>query len=145
MHSLIAYIAHGLIAPVATKGWFSKSHVPFRRYLGLYQEAFEIGVVLGYTYRNDIECFAQLFSEHGREKDLINFIQELAGKRQSDVPNATSFFELAMFAEEQRVRAQFSHADGTLTEQQLDELEDKQKMPTETAFQNIQMAVSTGI
>lgn len=145
MHSLVAYIARGLIAPVVTKGWLSKPHVRLRRYLGLYQEAFEAGAVLGYTYRGDMECFAQLFSDNGHQGDLITVIQELARERLSDVPDATSFVELAMFAEEERIRAQFSYADTTLTEQQLDQLEDKQKMPLETAFQNIQVAVSTGI
>jgi hypothetical protein len=145
MHSLVGQIGHDLIGPNLRGGWLSAPYVPFRRYLGLYQEAFETGTVLGYTYRNRMAEFAQLFSESGREMELVNFVQELAQKRLAEAPAATSFFELAMFAEEERVRAQWRHANTTLSELQLCRLEDKLKMPRDAAFNNLQVAAMTGI
>jgi hypothetical protein len=103
MRSLVTHIAFRLIEPEVKKGWFSAPHVPFQRYLGLYQEGFEIGVVLGYAYRNSILRFAQLFSERGHERELIGFIQKLAQERLNATPNVTNFFELAMFAESSRI------------------------------------------
>ena len=81
MQSLIAYIAYGLLTPEVKKGWFSASQrVPFPKYLGLYQAAFETGVALGYTYRDTLASFAQLFSDAGREGEVLSAAQELAQK-----------------------------------------------------------------
>jgi hypothetical protein len=145
VRSLIADIAQQIIAPVAQKSLFTKPHLPFRRYLGCYQEAFEMGVVLGFTYQRNLPSFAQLFTGLGSEQQFITYIQDLGQQRVSAVGNVKSFFELAMFVEEQRVRRTWQSPDPKLTEARLAEMEDTFKVPVETAFQNLQIAVSTGI
>ena len=110
MRSLIDEIAHSIIAPAAKRRFFSAPYLPFRRYLGCYEEAFEIGVVLGYAFRDRLTTFAKLFSEPGRELELITFMQELAQQRLAEVGEAKTFFQLAMFAEEARIRADWQES-----------------------------------
>lgn len=143
MRSLIDEIAYSIIAPATKKRLFSAPHVPFVRYLGCYQEAFETGVVLGYTFRTKLGSFAKLFSLPDSEQKLIVFMQELAKQRLTEVGNAKTFFELAMVAEENRVDANWQ-ASG-VTEMQSQRLKKRLKMPLEQVFKNLHVAVSTGI
>ena len=143
--SLLNHIVNSIIAPAARKKLFRAPYIPFRRYLGCYQEAFEIGAVLGYAYRKKIVTFAKLFSQPGREAGFVSAIQQLARERlATQLIEPESFIHLAMFAEETRIKANWQ-ASG-ITESQIRILEDSFKIPVvETALVNLNGAVSVGI
>ena len=71
---LLGYLAHQVISPVTRKGLFSGKHVWFAEYLSHAQLLYEISAVLGYTYRDKLETFAELFSEPGRQADLAHVL-----------------------------------------------------------------------
>ncbi len=144
MRSLIWEVAYSISVRAAKKRFFFFApHVPFQRYLGCYQEAFEVGVVLGYAFRNRLATFAKLFSEPGREQELIAFMQELAQRRLTEVGDAENFFSLSMAAEEGRIRADWRESG--ITEGQIEHLRRHFKMPLKTASSNLHVAVSIGI
>jgi hypothetical protein len=145
MRTLLEEIVHSVMDPALQKKWFGSPKLSFRRYLGCYQEVFELGVVLGHAYRGDITKIVQLFSQPGHETQLSQVIQELAAERFLELREDQAFFGIAMFAEEERIRANWLQSDPTLSEEQLDALEDSLAMPLEKAFQNLQVAASTGI
>ena len=104
-----------------------------------------MGVVLGFTYKTNLPTFAQLFAGPGREQQFITYIQNLGQQRVSDAGSVQSFFELAMFAEEERIKCSWQSSDPQLTQARLEKMRKIFKVPVETAFQNLQVAVSTGI
>jgi hypothetical protein len=143
LRSLIDEVAHAIITPAAKKRLFSAPYLPFQRYLGCYQEAFETGVVLGYAFRDRLATFAKLFSEPGREQELVTFMQELAGQYLAQIGEPKDFFDLAMWYEESRIKTRWN-ASG-ITEAQIEYLAKHQKMTLEQVFKNLHVAVSTGI
>jgi len=145
MRTLLEEVVHSVMDPALNKKWFGSPELPFRRYLGCYQEEFELGVVVGYAYRSDVTILVRLFSQPGHETELTAFIQGLAKEKLSGMKETEGFFGIAMFAEEQRIRANWRYAEMTLTEEQLDVREDEFKIPLESAFQNLSVAVSTGV
>ena len=143
MNSLIDEIVHSVVTPAIEKRFFSKPSVAFQRYLGCYQEAFEIGVVLGYGFRDKLSTFAMLFTEPGHEQGLISFMQELAQERLMEIAGAETFFPLAMFAEEKRITKNWRES--AISETQIEQLKRNEKIPFDNVFKNLYVAVSTGI
>ena len=143
MRSLIDEVTRSIVAPALKKRLFSAPYIPFRRYLGCYQTAFETGAVLGYAFRDRLTTFAKLFCEPGREEELTMAMQELARQKMAKVGKAGNFIALAMFAEENRIKANW-HESG-ITDTQIEHLTKRLKMTLEQSFKNLCGAVSTGI
>lgn len=119
------------------------SYIPFQRYLGCYEEAFETGAVLGHAFRSNPLVLAKLFSIPGNEQELISYMQQLAAERIQAVGRVQSFFALAMFAEEARIVANWREAG--IKEIQQEQLKRRMKMEPKQAFQNLHVAISIGI
>jgi hypothetical protein len=141
--TLIDEFARSLIAPALKKRPFSPPYVPFRRYLGCYQMAFETGAVLGHAFRNRLPMLTKLSCHPGHEEELIAAMQELARQKMAEADDAKSFIGLAMFAEENRIKANWRQS-GT-TDKQIEYLSKRLKMTAEQAYKNLCGAVSTGI
>lgn len=141
--SLVDELARTILTPALKKRLFSEPYVPFRRYLGCYQIAFETGVVLGHMFRDRMPSFARLFSMPRREEELIGAIQELARDKLAEAQDTGSFIGLAMYAEENRIKAgwQESGATEAVIEYNVKTL----KMKPEQAYKNLWTALSTGI
>lgn len=151
MDTLLESITKILIAPAIKNKWFSDPVVPFRRYLGLYQEAFETGIVLGYAYRDDLLCLVKLFCQKGRESELAGFLQELAQVSLSELPDAKNFLDFGIYAEEKRCKSEIcKQSDNgrgifTLSEEKLDEMTNQFEIPVPVAYRNIQTTMSLAI
>ncbi|HZL50547.1 MAG TPA: hypothetical protein VFC37_06315 [Terracidiphilus sp.] len=151
MQTLLESLTYRVIGPAIKKKWFSEPIVPFRRYLGVYEEAFEMGVALGYAHRDKLPWLAQLFSDKGREQELVNALSELVQQRLSELPSANSLFTLGMFAEEDRIKADFRARSipGTgafsLSEDDIEGMVNKLDIPVAVAFGNLQTVMSVGI
>jgi hypothetical protein len=143
LRSLIDEVADSIIAPALKKRLFSGPYLPFQRYLGCYQMAFETGVVLGYSFRNRLTTFAKLFSHPDREQELVTFMQELAGKHLAEIGEPKNFLQLAMFHEESRIRTNWYESG--ITEAQMEYFTKHEKLTLEQAFKNLHIAVSAGI
>lgn len=144
VRSLISEITYSVAVPASKRRFFFFApYLPFQRYLGCYQEAFEIGVVLGYAFRDRLLTFAKLFAECGREEELITFMQQLAHERLAEVGKAANFFEMGWFAEEDRINVNWR--DSGIAEADMEHLKKHHEVPLEQALNNLHVAVSTGI
>lgn len=141
--SLVDELARTILTPALKKRLFSEPYIPFRRYLGCYQMAFETGVVLGHKFRDAMPNFARLFSTPGREEELIGAIKELARDKLREAQDADSFIGLAMYAEENRIKAGWQQSGAT--EAQIEYTVKTLKMKPEQAYKNLWGAVSSGI
>jgi hypothetical protein len=158
-------LTYRVIGPAIKKKWLSKPVVPFRKYLGVYEEAFEMGVGIGYAHRNNLPWLTQLFAEKGREQELANALREMVQRHISGLIEANSLFDLGVFAEEARIKAEirtrsfpetdiFSLSDDEIWElpkklskvgSVVDRMAEKLEIPVTTAFGNLQTVMSTGI
>jgi hypothetical protein len=143
VRTLIDEFVTSISAPALKKRLFAAPYIPFRRYLGCYQVAFETGAVLGYTFRDRLSTFAKLFCVPGREEELSMAMQALARQKIAKVGETENFLVLAMFAEEARITANWRESG--ITDTQIDHLSQRLKMTLEQAFKNLSGAVSTGI
>ncbi len=165
MQTLLESLTYQVIGPAIKRRWFSGRVVPFRRYLEIYEEALEIGVAVGYAHRENLLWLAQLFSDKGREPEVIKALSDLAKKRLSESPNAASLFDFGMFAEESRVMGEirartfpgtdiFSMSEEEIwkfpkkldkVNRAMDVIADKLNIPVAVAFTNLQTVMSLGI
>ena len=139
-----------LITSAVKKKWFSKPVLPFRRYLGLYEEAFEMGVAIGYAHRDNLTGLVQLFSQAGREEELTIALCGMVQQHLSELPNAAGLLDLGMFREEERckatVRTQLMLQTGANPSvEDWDKWADRNDIPLNTAFGNIGTVMSLGI
>jgi len=141
--SLVDELARTILTPALKKRLFSEPYIPFQRYLGCYEIAFETGVVLGHMFRDRMPSFARLFSTPGREEELIGVMQELARDKLTKAQDADSFIGLAMFSEENRIKATWQQSGAT--EKQIEYMAKTLKMKSEQAYKNLWTALSTGI
>lgn len=143
MRSLIWEMVRSIIASEAKKRFFLFApYLPFQRYLGCYQEAFEAGVVLGYTFRNRLALFAKLFTEPGHEQEVTESIQEIARERLAEA-GAKDFFDLAEFAEEARIETLW--LESGIYKANIEFAKKRYKMPLNEAAEGLYVAISTGI
>jgi len=143
VRTLIDEFATSIIAPALKKRLFSTPYIPFPRYLGCYQVAFETGSVLGHAFRDKLATFVRLFCEPGREEELIIAMQELAQQKIARVGESKNFAAFAMFDEEKRIMANWSESG--ITETQREHEAGRLKITLGQAYKNICGAVSTGI
>jgi hypothetical protein len=141
--SLVDELARSILAPALKKRLLSEPYIPFQRYMGCYQIAFETGVVLGHMFRDRMPSFARLFSMQGREEELIGTMQQLARDKRTEARDTDSFIGLAMFSEENRIKANWQQSGGT--EKQIEYMAKTLKMKPEQAYKNLWTALSTGI
>lgn len=140
---LLAHIAHSIVEPALKKRLFGPPYLQFHTYLLVYQEAFEIGVVLGYAYRERMRIFARLLCAPGKEVGFVDLIQELAVKRRTDVPEVRTFFDLAMVHERDRARRNW--AESGIAGPQAETFEKSFEVPAKVAWDNVGVALHTGI
>jgi hypothetical protein len=141
--SLVDELARTILAPALKKRLFFGPYIAFQRYLGCYEIAFETGVVLGHLFRDTMPSFAKLFSMPGREEELIGAMQELARDKLTQAHDSDSFIGLAMFPEENRIKANWQQSGAT--PKQIEYMAKTLKMKPEQAHNNLWIALSTGI
>jgi len=140
---LLAHIARSIIAPRLKRRLFRPSYLPVLTYLVAYQEAFEVGVVLGYAYRSKMLDFARLLCSSGSESEFVGFIQQLASERLAAQPYAKTLVDLGMAYEDRRIRRNWQESG--VKETEIAVLGKSFKMPAESVWSNIGIALSTGI
>lgn len=102
--SLLAYLAYKTIEPIIRKGFFSDEHVLFGEYMPRSQFLYEIGAVLGYTFRERIATFVKLFCELNRESELASWLGNSGTTRLQDFEaEPRHFFELHFMPEATRL------------------------------------------
>jgi hypothetical protein len=143
VRTLIDEFATSIIAPALKKRLFSAPYIPFPRYLGCYQVAFETGSVLGHVFRDKLATLVKLFCEPGREETLIIAMRELAQQKRARVEDCQNFAAFAMFDEEKRIIANWSESG--ITETQREHETRRLKITLEQGYKNICGAVTTGI
>ncbi len=87
--------------------------------------------------------FAKLLCTSGTEVGFVELIQELAGKRLADVPQAKTFIDLAMAYELDRARHNWREP--RINGLQADILGRSFKVPAKLAWDNVGIALHTGI
>lgn len=76
------------------KGLFGKPYVRFGRFIMAGLWVYQTGAILGRAKRECLPTLAKMFSEPGREEEVINFLQDLAAERiESYAEDAHSFFD----------------------------------------------------
>jgi hypothetical protein len=94
-------------------------------------------------FRDMMPSFARLFSRAGHEEELIGFIQQSARDKLAKARDTDSFADLAMFAEENRIKAIYRQSG--LTEGQIEYAAKTLNMKPEQALKNLQGALAIGI
>jgi hypothetical protein len=147
--SLLAYLVHQIIAPVKRKGLFSGEYVFFAEYLSQAQLLYEIGAVLGYTYRDRLETFAESFSEPGRQADLTNYIatETFVDDRLAALPDKPkNFYDLFLESEGKKLMKKMHEFGLTQFSDWLDFPKVcKLKMPIRNYFERLQTTALEGI
>jgi CpXC protein len=142
--SLTWHIIGSIAASAVKRRILGGQYIRFRRYLGCYLEAFEVGAVLGYCYRDRLVSFAKLFSPPGRETEIISFVRERARRQLEDCPgDPQSFVEISMLAEENRIKKNWRESGSS--ESQVAFLDRHHKIPIETALENLCLSFYTGV
>lgn len=143
MSSLPAEIVKMVLLPAVQREFLSKPKIPVQRYLGCYEQVFEIGAVLGHAFRKNFPWFIQFFSEPSREHDLANAFNQVATKHLAAIGEPTSFLQLAMEMEESRIRK--SWRDAGKSESQIEGLLQNWEMEPQDAFNALGMALNIGV
>jgi len=166
MRTLLESLAYRVLGPVTKKKWLSGPVVPFPRYVAVYEAAFEMGIAIGYAYRDSLVWLAQLFADEGREQELVGALRGVVEQHLLEFPNATRMFDLGMSAEEARVRGEIRGRFPTIDlfstnmtddeiwempkkmakiESAVDREANKLEIPVAVAFRNLQTVMSLGI
>lgn len=150
MQTLLEYFTRPIVAAAIKRKWFSKPVLPFRRYLVRYQEAFEMGIGIGYAYRHNLVWVVQFFCEKGREIELTQAMRKIAQRQLSELPNAATLFDLGVSYEEYRYRIAVSSkmrlkTSSYLSAEGWDKWMDRLEVPFDKASVDIQTAMSYGI
>ena len=88
MRTLLTNLAETALAPIRRKGWFSGEYVRLGEYMRRAQLLYETGVVLGHHFCERLDAFVQLFSEPGREAEMIASLAKSAADQVAAVPGA---------------------------------------------------------
>jgi hypothetical protein len=145
----LSYLAHVLITPVKKKGWLSGEYVLLADYLSQAQLLYETGAVLGYTYRNNLQSFAAVFTQPDRNVDLIYFLTTATGvaDRLAALPEEPkNFYDLFFKSEAQNLLATM-HKQGSVQSSELAQLPQvaKLKMPLKYYLEHLRMTALEGI
>jgi hypothetical protein len=144
--SLVQFLATQIITPIVKKGFFAHEHVLFSDYMPRAGFLFEIGAVLGYTFRNRLTTFAQLFAAPGTEQKLISWLHEDATERLNKVEGPPKFAELYFAPEATRLIGVLRSAGLTDANDWLDMHKvANQKLRLADVFTSLQMAPTMGI
>lgn len=84
--TLLAYLAHESLKPIIRRGMFSREHVLFGDYMPRAVFLYEVGAALGYIFRDRATTFAKLFSDPGREADVLNQLGDTAAEKLKQLP-----------------------------------------------------------
>lgn len=144
---LLAYLVHQIIAPVTRKGLLSKDYVLFGQYMPCAQFLYETGAVLGYTFRDRLIVFVELFTDPGHQSDFVSYIATPAADRLASLPSEPKDFMDLFFKPEAERLMKVMRCHG-LT--QYSEWPDftkvaKQKMHIKDIFPQLQFTVAEGI
>lgn len=147
--SILGYLTHQIVSPVAKKGLFSGEYLLFADYLSIAQRLYETGAVLGFSYRDRLDSFAALLSEPGRQADLASFLMtsNSAADRLAGLPDdPKNFYDLFLKPEGKKLMKNMH--DVGLT--QFSDWQDfpkvrRIKMPIKKYFEILQFTVMQGI
>ena len=113
MNSLPNEIIQMVLAPAVQKKFFGEPKVLLQRYLGCYQQIFEMGAVLGHAFRKDFPWFVPFWSLPGREHDLAQSFHQIANEDVAAIGKVSSFFDLGMHREESNIYQTWRNAGKT--------------------------------
>lgn len=144
---LLAYLVHHIITPMTRKGMFSDDYVLFGEYMPSAQFLYEMGAVLGYTFRDRLIVFVELFTEPGHQSDCVEHIAGPAANRLaglSDEPK--DFVDLFLKPEVERLMTVMRSHGLTKYSGWSDFTKvGKQKMRIKDIFSTLQMTALEGI
>lgn len=144
---LLAYLVHQIITPVTRKGFFSDEHVLFGEYMPCAQFLYETGTVLGYTFRDRLILFVELFTELGHQSDFVSYIATPAANRLSGLPSEPKdFMDLFLKPEAERLMQVMRNHGLTQYAEWADFTKvAKQKMRIKDIFSQLQFTVAEGV
>ncbi len=144
---LLAYLVHQIVAPLTRKGLFSHDYVLFGEYMPCAQFLYETGAVLGYTFRDRLLVFVELFTEPGHQSDFVSYIATPAAHRLADLPGEPKdFLDLFFKPETERLmKVMRSHGLTEYSEWADFSKVAKQKMRIKDIFSQLQMTAAEGV
>ena len=103
--SLLPYLADLMLTPVTRRRWFSGEYVLFIDYMACAQFLYEMGLVLGYTFRDRLVMFAELFFEPDRDaSNVASCLRELSRRHLAGLTNEPNdLMELFSVPEVERI------------------------------------------
>ncbi len=143
MNSLADEIVQMILDPALKKKRLSEPVVSYERYLGCYQEVFEIGAVLGHAFRNKFIWFVQFFSNPGREAEVGMQLRLVAQEHLEVVEDRRTFFGLAMRYEESRIQKNWHRAGHN--QSQIEHLTKHHELTQHEAFGMLRTGLILGV
>lgn len=143
MNSLADEIVQMVLGPALQKKRLSEPVVLYERYLGCYQEVFEIGAVLGHAFRNKFIWFVQFFSNPGREAEVGTQLRLVAQEHLDAAEDGRTFFGLAMRYEESRFQKNWHRAG--YDQLQIEHLTKNHELTRQQAFGMLRTALILGV
>ena len=144
--SLVHFLASQIIAPIVKKGFFSGEYVLFSAYMPRAGFLYETGAVLGYTYRDRLMTFAQLFASPGTEQKLIGWLHKQASEHLEHINAPSDLADLYFAPEATRLIGVLRSAGLTDAEDWIDMHKvANQKLRVADVFMSLQTAPSLGI
>lgn len=145
--TLLAHLAYQIITPVTKKGRYSDEYVLFGDYMPCAQFLYETSAILGFTFRDRLAVFVELFCEAGREANLISALAESAASRLSGLPQEPQdFFDMFFKPEVERLMKVMRDAGITKCSEWLDFPKvAKQRMRCADIFSRLQSTAPEGI
>lgn len=98
--SLNGFLASLVLRDITKNDRGSDEYVLFSDYMVRAAFLFEIGAVLGHTFRDRLPIFVQLFAAPGAEQNIISFLRELAVDRLAALDGKPTNFNAVYFAPE---------------------------------------------
>jgi len=144
---LLAYLVHQIIAPLTRKGLFSDDHIFFGEYMPCAEFLYETGAVLGYTFRDRLVVFVELFTEPGHQSDFVSYIATPAAHRLAELPGEPKdFMDLFFKPEAERLmKVMCSHGLTKYSDWTDITKVAKQKMRIKDIFSGLQMTAAEGV
>jgi len=140
---LLDDIAGSTIRPVMKKRLFRAPYIRFKDYLGVYQLAFEVGVVLGYGFSDRLSILLKLIVRPAGQEEIMAVITRCGKQLLEENKEPRTFLDLALLPEERRFETVWRTPN--IGRMQLDFIKAHYKIPVETAHIAIGSAAAKGI
>jgi hypothetical protein len=140
---LLDDIAGSTIRPVMKKRMFRAPYLRFRDYLGCYQAAFEVGVVLGYGFSDRLSILLKLIVRPAGQEETMAAITRCGKQLLEENKEPRTLLDLALLPEQRRFEMIWQTSNIGRT--QLDFIKSHYKIPVDTAHIAIGSAAAKGI